>query len=148
MAKRPARKAVVVRAPKGADREAFLDAAYRLTDRAWVRVDEKSGVLSAVLTPRSGSAPGLAGDFRAALESAAAQRRGARKERSLRAAVLARALELADHVDARRREPPPSLPPERLAEIAALVAEAEAAPPDPLGLRLPWEELRRGKDSE
>jgi hypothetical protein len=145
MAKRPARKAAVVRAPKGADREAFLDAAYRLIDRAWVRVDEKAGVLSAVLTPRAGAAAGLADDFRAAYESAAALRRGARRSRPLRAAILSRSLELADHVDARRREAPPSLPPERLAEIAALLAEAEAAPRDPLGLRVPWEELR-GKE--
>jgi hypothetical protein len=142
MATRSARKAVVVRAAKGADRAAFLDAAYRLIDRAWVRVDEKSGVLSAVLTPRTRGAD-LASEFRAAYDSAAALRRGARSARRLRAAILSRALELADHVDARRREPPPSLPPERLAEIAALLAEAEAAPPDPLGLRVPWEELRR-----
>ncbi|HEX4046423.1 MAG TPA: hypothetical protein VH309_01235 [Elusimicrobiota bacterium] len=134
-----------MRAPKGADRRAFLDAAYRLIDRAWVRVDEKAGVLSAVLTPRSASAAGLAADFRDAFASAAALRRGARAARALRAAIRSRALELADHVDARRREPPPSLPPERLAEIAALLAEAEAAPTDPLGLRVPWEELRRGK---
>lgn len=133
-----------MRAPKGADRGAFLDAAYRLLDRAWVRVDEKEGVLSAVLTPR-GACAGLAADFRAAYASAAALRRGARGARTLRAAILSRALELADHVDARRREPPPSLPPERLAEIAALLAEEEAAPRDPLGLRVPWEELRGGK---
>ena len=147
MAKRPARKAVVVRAPKGADRDAFLDAAYRLIDRAWVRLDEEAGALSAVLTPRAGSASRFAADFRAAYASAAALRRGARAARPLRAAIRARSLELADHVDARRREPPPSLPPERLSEIAALLAEAEAAPRDPLGLRVPWEELRR-RDSE
>ena len=146
MATRRARKSAVVRAPRGADREAFLDAAYRLVDRAWVRVDEKAGVLSAVLTPRAGGPSGLVEDFRLAYRSAAALRRSARPARALRAAILSRALELADHVDARRREPPPSLPPERLAEIAALLAEAESAPPDPLGLRVPWEELRRGGD--
>lgn len=147
MATRSARKPVAVRAPKGADREAFLDAAYRLIDRAWVRVDEKSGVLSAFLTPRAGASAGLAADFRAAYASAAALRRAARRSRELRAAILSRSLKLADHVDARRREPPPALPPERLAEIAALLAEAEAAPVDPLGLRVPWEELRR-RDAE
>lgn len=147
MATRSGRKPVVVRAPKGADRDAFLDAAYRLIDRAWVRVDEKAGVLSAVLSPRGGSSAGLAVDFRAAYAAAAALRRSARRARSLRAAILSRALELADHVDARRREPPPALTPERLAEIAALLAEAEAAPRDPLGLRVPWEELRRRDDA-
>lgn len=147
MAKRSSSRAVVVRAPKGSDRGAFLDAAYRLIDRAWVRVDEDAGVLSAVLAPRAGGAASLAGDFATAYASAAALRRGARRARSLRAAILSRSLELADHVDARRLEPPPSLSPERLAEIAALLAEAEAAPPDPLGLRVPWEEMRK-RESE
>jgi hypothetical protein len=141
---RSRRRPVVVRAPKGADREAFLDAAYRLIDRAWVRLDEKSGVLSAVLTPR-GTAAGLAEDLRAAYAAAAALRLGERRARPLRAALLSRALELADHVDERRADPPPALPPQRLAEIAALLAEDAAAPRDPLGLRVPWEELRKGR---
>ncbi|MDE2144173.1 MAG: hypothetical protein KGJ84_17330 [Elusimicrobia bacterium] len=143
MAKRSARKPVVVRSSKGADRRAFMRAAYRLMDRAWVRLDERNGALSVDLTPRSGSGSGLAAEFKAAYESAAALRRAARGTRALEAAILGRALELADHVDARRREPAPTLPPEQLAEIAALLAEAEAAPYDPLGLRVPWEELRR-----
>jgi hypothetical protein len=143
MATRPARKTVVVRAPKGADRGAFLDAGYRMIDRAWVRIDEKAGALSAALTPRTRAAAGLAAEFRAAYDAAATLRRGARGSRELRAAIRSRSLEMADHVDARRRESPPALPPERLAEIAALLAEAEAAPGDPLGLRVPWEELRR-----
>jgi hypothetical protein len=89
----------------------------------------------------------LAAEFRTAYASAAALRGSARGARQLRAAILSRSLELADHVDARRREPPPSLSPERLAEIAALLAEADAAPRDPLGLRAPWEESRR-RDAE
>lgn len=148
MAKRSAPKAVVVRAPKGADREAFRDAALRMLDRAAAVLDEKSGVLSVRLTPRTGSAAGLAEDFRAALASATALRRAAKDSRALAAVVLSRALEMADHVDAKRREPPPSLPPERLEEIARLLAEAEAAPYDPLGLRVPWEELRRRGEAE
>lgn len=136
-----------MRAAKGDDRSAFLDAAYRLIDRAWVRIDDKAGVLSAVLSPRAGGGAGLAADFRGAYASAAALRRGYRRARPLRAAILSRSLELADHVDARRREAPPSLSAERLAEIAALLAEAEASPRDPLGLRVPWEELRR-RDAE
>ncbi|MBI3565457.1 MAG: hypothetical protein HY079_09705 [Elusimicrobia bacterium] len=137
-----------MRAPKGADRAAFLDAAHRFLDRAWVRLDERGGVLTAALTPRAGSGAGLGEDFRRALASAAALRRAARDSRALAAVALARALELADHVDAKRREPAPTLPPERLEEIARLLAEAEAAPYDPLGLRVPWEELkRRGEGS-
>ncbi|NNN05255.1 MAG: hypothetical protein HKL90_05085 [Elusimicrobia bacterium] len=143
---RRARSPAVVRAPRGADRGAFLDAAYRMIDRAWVRVDERRGALRVVLAPRRGAAATLAADFRAAYAAAAALRRGARRERPLRAAIVARALELSGHVDARRREPPRSLSEERLAEIAAFLAEAEAAPRDPLGLRVPWEELRRGRE--
>ena len=108
----------------------------------------EQGVLSAVLTPRAGASAGLAADFRAAYASAAALRRAARRARELRAAILSRSLELADHVDARRREPPPALTPERLAEIAALLAEADAAPRDPLGLRVPWEERAAGAPNE
>ena len=146
MATRSARKPVVVRAPKGGDRRAFMEAAYRLIDRAWVRLDERGGKLSASLTPRTGGAGALAADFKSAYASASALRRGARGARALQAAILSRALELADHVDARRREPAPTLSPERLAEIEALLAEAEAAPYDPLGLRVPWEELRRREE--
>ena len=143
MATRSARRAITVRAPKGAQRDAFLDAAYRLIDRAWVRVSERAGALSVALTPRSGAGSSLAADFRAAYESAAALRRAERAERTRRCALLSRSLTLADRVDARRREPQPSLPPQRLAEIAALLAESEAAAPVPPGLRMPWEELRR-----
>ena len=146
MATRSARKPVVVRAPKNADRRAFLEAAYRLTDRAWVRLDEKAGALSVFLTPRAGSGAALAAELKTAYESAAALGRAERGTRALQAAILGRALEMADHVDARRREAAPTLPPERLAEIAQLLAEAEAAPYDPLGLRVPWEELRRREE--
>jgi hypothetical protein len=56
---------------------------------------------------------------------------------------MARALDLAAHVDVRRREPPASLPPERLAEIQALLDEdAAARRDDPRGLRAPWSETR------
>ena len=138
------RKAVVVRAPRAINRSAFLDAAYRMIDRAWVRVDEKKGRLSVFLTPRRGRDANIAADFTKTLDACAAQQRGAGGARRLRAAVLSRALELADRVDAHRREPPPSLSTERLTEIELLLAEAESAPKDPLGLRQTWDELRRG----
>jgi hypothetical protein len=143
MAARSPRRPVVVRAARGDDRSAFLDAALAVTGAAWVRVDERRGTLSATLTPRvRGGAP-LAALFRRALAAAEERRRDAPADRALRAAALGRALELAEHADARRREPAPALPPERLAEIERLLAEEAAAPRDPLGLRVPWEELRR-----
>jgi|GEM_PF-2250667 len=135
-------KAVAVRLPSGGDRRAFLEACARLTPRAWVRLDEKSGRLAAALAPRAGGGADLAAAWRAAYDDALSRRRSARAELALDAAVLSRALALAEHVDARRREPPPELTAERKAEIAALLAEADAAPKDPLGIAMPWSERK------
>jgi hypothetical protein len=134
---------VSVRLPAGGDRRAFLEACARLAPRAWVRLDEKNGRLLAALAPRSGGGAGLAQEWRVEYDEALLRRRGARAALALDAAVLSRALALAEHVDARRREPPPELTAERKAEIAALLAEAEAAPKDPLGIRLPWSERKK-----
>jgi len=141
----PRRKSrpVSVRLPSGGDRRAFLEACARLTPRAWVRLDERNGGVSAALAPRAGGGAGLAAAWRAEYDEALARRRSARAALALDAAVLSRALVLAEHVDARRREPPPELPPERKAEIAALLAEADAAPKDPLGIATPWSQLRK-----
>lgn len=137
------RKPVRAALPKGGDREAFLDAAYALIGSAFVRLDEKRGRPQAVLTPKPG-AKDLSKAFRAAYAAAVARRRSAKKERAAQAAALSRALALADTVDARRQEPAAALPPERLAEIAALLAEHEAARKDPGRLATPWEELKKG----
>jgi hypothetical protein len=128
--------------PKGGDKEAFLDAAYEMIAVAWVRLDEKNGLPEAHLTPRRGSAS-LAKEFAAAYAEAAGRRAAAKRARPLEAAALSRALALADHVDARRREPEPSLPPERLAEIAALLAEHEAAKKEYGTITTPWEDIRK-----
>lgn len=138
--KRPASKVAL---PKGGDREAFLDAAYELIRAAWVRLDEAAGKPVAYLTPRAGSRD-LKKAFLAAYAAASARRKGAKKERALEAASLSRALTLAATVDARRREPGPALPPERLAEIAALLAEHEADKKDHASIKTPWEDLKRG----
>ena len=137
-------RAVAVRLPARGDRRAFLEACARLTPRAWVRLDEKGGRLLAALSPRAGGGAGLARAWRAEYADALARRSAARAALALDAAVLSRALALAEHVDARRREPPPELPAERKAEIAALLAEAEAAPKDPLGIATPWSERKKG----
>lgn len=141
MARSP-RRPVRVRAPRGTGREAFLDAALALTDRAWVRLDERGGALSAHLTPLEGRGAGLTRAFRLALDAAREGRAARGAERSLRAAALRRALELAERVDARRGAAPEPLPPERLAEIERLLAEEAAAPRDP-ALRRTWRESRR-----
>lgn len=144
-AKRPsALKRARATLPSGGDREAFLDAAYALIGEAWVRLDEKNGRLVAVLTPKDAGTKALGASFRAAYGDACARRKAGKAERALMAAALSRALAMADHVDARRREPEPSLPPERLAEIAALLAEHEAERKDYGAVRTPWEDRRKG----
>lgn len=134
MAKRFPPKTVSL--PKGGDRQAFLDAAYLMIERCWVRLDEKNRRLLAVLTPKS-SSKNLSEDFFRWYEFCRANKSSV----AARAAELSRALELAEHVDARRREPPPSLPPERLDEIARILKEAESKPRDP-HLRSNWEDIR------
>ncbi len=109
-----------------------------MTDDAWVRLDERNGRLTAVLTPRVGSGVGLVARWRREYESAATRCLFLAEQRVLNAAVMSRALELAQHVDARRQRPLPELSPERRAEISALLAEADAAPKDPLGITRPW----------
>lgn len=133
-------KTIAIRAPAGMSRGAFLDAAHRMIDRAWVRVDERRGSLTVFLTPRG--AGNLAGRFRSGLAAAARLHRAEPGRRRLQAAIAARALELLDRPLTRRPQTP--LAADRLAEIERLVAEDEAAPRDPLGLRTPWDQLRAG----
>ena len=136
------RRELSVALPKGGDAEAFLDAAYELISLAYVRLDEKGGRPAAILTPRG--AADVKKAFASAYAAAVKRRAAAKKSRALEAAALSRALALAGHVDARRREPEPGLPPERLAEIEALLAEHEAAKKDYGAIKTPWEDIRKG----
>ena len=63
----------------------------------------------------------------------------------LRAETLRRALLLAEAAGGRIQAPQATLRPEQKAEIAALLAEADAdtGPKDPLGITQPWEESRK-----
>lgn len=129
--------------PRGGDAAAFRGAAYRLIERAYVRLDLKGKTLVAVLTAKPGAGKGLAKAFWAAYD-------GERRRASIRkvsyeaeAALLAKALELAAHADAKRDLSAESLPPEVEAEIAALLAEHEKAPKEALGIRRNWEDLRK-----
>ena len=139
----PAPKPVVVAFPKNGEREAFLDAAYVLIGDAWVRLDEKGGKLSVELRPKAG-----AGDpaklFDAAYKAAVVRRADRARAAAVEAAALSIAAELADRVDAKRHEPDRTLPPERLKEIADILAEAEKAPKDPLGITTTWNTMRKG----
>ena len=63
----------------------------------------------------------------------------------LRAETLRRALALAAAAGGRTQAPQATLTPEQKAEIATLLAEADAdsGPRDPLGIAQPWEESRK-----
>lgn len=132
-----------VRLPRGGDREAFRGAAYRLLERAHVRLDVNAGALVAVLTAKPGVGKGLKAAFWSAYDGerrrASIRRRGRRPE----AALLAKALALAAHADAKLARSEEGLPPEVDAEISALLAEAEASPTLAPEQRRNWED--RGK---
>ncbi|MDX6770849.1 MAG: hypothetical protein SF051_15045 [Elusimicrobiota bacterium] len=132
-----------VRLPRGGDREAFRGAAYRLLERAHVRLDLKGGTLVAVLTARPGGGKGLAKAFWSAYEGERRRASIRARGRAAEAALLAKALTLAAHADAKRAQPDEALPPEVDAEITALLAEAEAAPTLAPERRRNWEDLRR-----
>ena len=61
----------------------------------------------------------------------------------IRAETLRLALALAERSGAEPSRAPASLSPEAASEIERLLAEAEAAPRDPLGIATTWEETRR-----
>ncbi len=129
--------------PRGGDREAFRGAAYRLLERAHVRLDVKGKSLAAVLTAKPGGGKGLKAAFWAAYDGerrrAAVRKRGRMPE----AALLTKALKLAAHADAKLARSEEGLPPEVDAEISALLAEAEASPTLAPEQRRNWED--RGK---
>lgn len=132
-----------VKLPRGGDREAFRGAAYRLLERAHVRLDLKGKTLVAVLTGKPGGGKGLKAAFWSAYDGerrrAAVRKRGRMPE----AALLTKALSLAAHVDAKLAKPEEGLPPEVDAEISALLAEAEASPTLAPEQRRNWEDLRK-----
>lgn len=115
----------------------FLRAAHALSAYAWVVVDKSARGWSASLMPRPGAPKiDLAKAFRAEYAAQEVRAELEKSGRPLRAERLRRLLASDGSVEAPSA---PSLPPERLAEIEALLAE-EAA--DPAGIRTPWEELR------
>ncbi|UPT75703.1 MAG: hypothetical protein M0D55_08540 [Elusimicrobiota bacterium] len=128
------------------DETAFFCAAHALTDRAIVVVERSGKSATARLWPKGpGSGKSLAAEFRREYENQALRWRLTREGLGLRAETLRRALALAAAAGGRLEAPAASLTPAQKAEIAALLAEADAdpGPRDPLGIATPWEDREK-----
>lgn len=128
------------------DEHALLGAAYVLSSDAYVLVSRKGKGGAVELWPKKGfSTKALAAAFRREYANQVLRWSLTRDGLGLRAETLRRALALAEAAGGRTEMPQASLTPEQRAEIAALLAEAEAdkGPRDPLGITQPWEESRK-----
>ena len=128
------------------DENALLGAAYMLTQDAYVLVSRKGKGGSVELWPkRKQSSKALADAFRREYANQLLRWALSRGGLGLRAETLRRALVLAAAAGGRTQAPQAMLTPEQKAEIAALLAEAEAdtGPKDPLGITQPWEDSRK-----
>ena len=131
---------------RSVDENALLGAAYLMTDEAFVLVSRKGKDGAVELWPKKKtSAKALAAAFRREYANQVLRWTLSRGGLGLRAETLRRALLLAQAAGGRIEAPQASLTPEQRAEIAALLAEADAdpGPRDPLGIALPWEESRK-----
>ena len=128
------------------DELALLGAAYALTGDAYVLIARKGKAGSVELWPKGKLLPSaLSASFRREYENQKLRWALTRDGLGLRAETLRRALVLAEAAGGRTQAPQATLTPEQKAEIAALLAEAEAdtGPKDPLGITKPWEESRK-----
>lgn len=128
------------------DEDALLGAAYLMTEDAFVLVSRKGRGGAVELWPKGkASAKALAAAFRREYANQLLRWSLTRDGLGLRAETLRRALLLAAEAGGRPEAPRARLTPEQAAEIAALLAEAEAdpGPRDPLGIATPWEEARK-----
>lgn len=128
------------------DEQALLGAAYVMTDEAYALVTRKGKGGSVELWPRKKIAPkALAAAFRREYANQLLRWTLTRDGLGLRAETLRRALVLAEAAGGRVEAPQATLTPEQKAEIAALLAEADAdtGPRDPLGIAQPWEDSRK-----
>lgn len=130
------------------DENALLGAAYVMTEDAYVLVSRKGRGGAVELWPK-GKVPAskLAAAFRREYANQVLRWSLSRGGLGLRAETLRRALLLAEAAGGRTEAPQASLTPEQKAEIAALLAEADAdaGPKDPLGITRPWEESRKDR---
>ncbi len=128
------------------DENALLGAAYAMTADAYVLVSRKGKGGAVELRPKKKLAPkALAAAFRREYTNQLLRWSLSRDGLGLRAETLRRALTLAAAAGGRTQMPQATLTPEQKAEIAMLLAEADAdtGPKDPLGIMQPWEESRR-----
>lgn len=128
------------------DESALLGAAYLMTQDAYVLVSRKGKGGSVELWPKKTITPkALASAFRREYANQLLRWSLTREGLGLRAEILRRALLLAEAAGGRTQAPQATLTPEQKAEIAALLAEADAdtGPKDPLGIAQPWEESRK-----
>lgn len=117
-----------------------------MTEDAFVLVSRKGKGGAVALWPKKAAKPAaLAAAFRREYANQVLRWSLTRDGLGLRAETLRRALLLAEAAGGRTQAPQASLTPEQKAEIAALLAEADAdaGPKDPLGIARPWEETRK-----
>jgi len=128
------------------DENALLGAAYLLTGEAYVLVSRKGKAGSVELWPKRRQTPkALAAAFRREYDNQKLRWSLSREGLGLRAETLRRALALAEASGGRVQMTQAALTPEQKAEIAALLAEADADKGlrDPLGITQPWEDSRK-----
>lgn len=126
------------------DRLAFWGAAYQMNGAAHAIVGRRGRLMTVVLRPKRGrSTAGLAERFLAAYGDQRVRWAVERANLDLRAEVLRRSLVLADAGAGPGDADAGTLAPEQASEIARLLAEAQSAPRDPLGIATPWDERRR-----
>jgi hypothetical protein len=128
------------------DENALLGAGYLMTQDAFVLVRRKGKGGAVELWPKKRASPrALADAFRREYANQVLRWSLTRGGLGLRAETLRRALVLAEAAGGRVEVLQTSLTPEQKAEIAALLAEADAdlSPRDPLGIMQPWEESRK-----
>jgi hypothetical protein len=128
---------------KNADAQAFLGAAYLLTDEAFVAVSRRGKDWTATVGAKAGTKK-FAARFKLDYENQLLRWRIARANRGLRADVLRRALALCEESGGKPAARQGTLLPEQLDEISRLLAEAAAdkGPRDPLGVTKFWEDLK------
>lgn len=125
-----------------ADRLALWGAAYLMTETAHAIVGRKGGLAQVTLWPKSGSAAGLKEAFYRLYRDQRSRWAVERGGRGVRAEIVRAALERAEQAGAAPAAQAPRLSREQAAEIARMLAEAEAAPRDPQDISRPWEEGR------
>lgn len=123
---------------RAVDELAFLGAAYLMTQDAYVALGREGRVRTVTLWPKA-SRPreGLEAAFRSEYQNQRLRWSLARAGLGPRREILGRALAMPGELgEARAIEP--GLSPQQREEMSRLLAEAETAGRDPLGIATPW----------